>query len=66
VKLRNGPQWQRIVTLFNARNVSPISPWPGGRSAWEVDGLSELMTQMEEKKKKKGKKPQGACWGDAG
>jgi|6_EtaG_2_1085325.scaffolds.fasta_scaffold41759_2 hypothetical protein len=56
VRLLRGPHWQHVVTLYNAKSVSPLSDWPHGYAAWVVDGLCSLEAAFSRKQSAEMKK----------
>lgn len=50
IRLTKSPQWQTVIRVYNARQVSPLARWPFGFAAWIVDALSELDAAFNRKK----------------
>lgn len=63
VKLLKTPAWQYLIKLHNAHHVSPLSPWPQGRAAWVVLGMTELVLQMDRHEAAKREKKTGGKGG---
>lgn len=50
VSLLRSPRWQYIVTLSNAKVISPLSGWPGRYAVWVVEGVSALENALNSAK----------------
>lgn len=50
VSLLRGPRWQYIITLSNAKAISPLSGWPARYAVWVVEGVTALEDALNSKK----------------
>tara|TARA_R100000808_G_scaffold5884_1_gene17749 strand:+ start:199 stop:522 length:324 start_codon:yes stop_codon:yes gene_type:complete len=47
--MRRALPWQFAISLFNQKQISPLSNWPSGWAAWVVDMLEALERAQSEK-----------------